>query len=205
MDKQVQLAMVKWPNVPDCYGWLGLDARGCWRMRDQQVQDQGATGSKISNAALRGFINRNYLSDGQGRYFFQNGPQRVYVELQATPFIAHFDPVTRWTLHTGTVLTTVDNVWMTDEGILIFQSGAYLAQLDDRDMASALSHIYFNEQLASDEKILAWLTHPDESLTFLIDGHYVPVKLASLVELAASIPFVSSPMAQNKTAGSPAA
>lgn len=28
MDDIVKQAMVKWPNVPDCYGWLGLDARG---------------------------------------------------------------------------------------------------------------------------------------------------------------------------------
>ena len=26
MDEIVKQAMAKWPNVPHCYGWLGLDA-----------------------------------------------------------------------------------------------------------------------------------------------------------------------------------
>ncbi|MEG1326098.1 MAG: DUF2946 family protein, partial [Janthinobacterium sp.] len=34
MDDLVKQALAKWPNVPHCYGWLGLDARGHWRMRD---------------------------------------------------------------------------------------------------------------------------------------------------------------------------
>lgn len=34
MDDIVKQALAKWPNVPDCYGWLGLDARGRWFMRD---------------------------------------------------------------------------------------------------------------------------------------------------------------------------
>ena len=33
MDDIVKAAMAKWLNVPDCYGWLGLDARGRWWMR----------------------------------------------------------------------------------------------------------------------------------------------------------------------------
>ena len=27
MDDIVRQAMAKWPNVPDCFGWLALDAR----------------------------------------------------------------------------------------------------------------------------------------------------------------------------------
>jgi hypothetical protein len=30
MDDIVKQAMAKWPNVPACHGWLGLDARGHW-------------------------------------------------------------------------------------------------------------------------------------------------------------------------------
>ena len=42
MDDIVLQALAKWPHVPDCYGWLGLDARGNWFMRDAQAQAQGA-------------------------------------------------------------------------------------------------------------------------------------------------------------------
>ena len=38
MDEMVRQAMAKWPNVPACYGWLGLDARGQWYMRDERTQ-----------------------------------------------------------------------------------------------------------------------------------------------------------------------
>lgn len=95
MDDIVKQALAKWPNVPDCYGWLGLDGRGNWFMRDDQVQAQGpfaggttpSKGSQLKHDKLVDFIQRNYESDAQGQWFFQNGPQRVYVELEATPLI----------------------------------------------------------------------------------------------------------------------
>ena len=95
MDDIVKQAMAKWPNVPHCYGWLGLDARGHWYMRDDRTQAQGsfasgvagAKGSKLQHDKLIDFIHRNYACDDAGQWFFQNGPQRVYVELEATPFV----------------------------------------------------------------------------------------------------------------------
>ena len=42
MDDIVKQAMAKWPNVPNCYGWLGLDARGNWYLRDDRAQAAGA-------------------------------------------------------------------------------------------------------------------------------------------------------------------
>jgi hypothetical protein len=83
--------MAKWPNVPDCYGWLGLDARGDWYMRDDRVQALGdfkhSKGSRLQHDKLIEFIGRNYACDVHGQWFFQNGPQRVYVELEITPWI----------------------------------------------------------------------------------------------------------------------
>jgi hypothetical protein len=91
MDDIVRQAMAKWPNVPHCYGWLALDDRGNWYMRDDRVQAAGpfpaAKGSLLRHEKLVDFIQRNYERDDAGRWFFQNGPQRVYVELQATPWI----------------------------------------------------------------------------------------------------------------------
>lgn len=91
MDELVKQALQKWPNVPHCFGWLALDKRGDWYMRDDRVQAQGhfpqAKGSKLQHNKLIEFIQRNYLSDAQGQWYFQNGPQRVYVELEAAPFV----------------------------------------------------------------------------------------------------------------------
>src|SRR5690242_19523336 len=75
VDESVARSIVKWPNVPAVFGWLELDRRGNWRIK----------GEKIANAALREFIGRNYERDERGRWFFQNGPQRVYVRLACAP------------------------------------------------------------------------------------------------------------------------
>jgi hypothetical protein len=95
MDDIVKQAMLKWPNVPHCFGWLGLDARGNWYMRDDRAQAigvfgsgiPGSKGSLLQHQKLIEFIGRNYASDTAGRWYFQNGPQRVYVELEATPWV----------------------------------------------------------------------------------------------------------------------
>ena len=91
MDDIVRQALKKWPNVPHCYDWLALDARGDWYMRDERVQAAGPfpqiKGSRILHEKLREFIARNYLADEAGCWFFQNGPQRVYVELEASPWV----------------------------------------------------------------------------------------------------------------------
>ena len=111
MDDIVRQAMAKWPNVPDCYGWLGLDARGHWYMRDDGAQAQGsftsgvpgAKGSLLQHDKLIDFIHRNYAADTQGQWYFQNGPQRVYVELEVTPWVWRIADDFSVTAQTGTV------------------------------------------------------------------------------------------------------
>ncbi|WP_370623657.1 DUF2946 family protein [Polynucleobacter sp. AP-Reno-20A-A9] len=83
---------MKWPNVPDCYGWLALDRRGQWRMRDEFTQENHLPGQVIKHVALNEFIARNYACDELGKYFFQNGPQRVFITLDATPWIVRIIP-----------------------------------------------------------------------------------------------------------------
>ncbi len=109
MDDIVKAALKKWPNVPACYGWLALDARGDWYMRDDRVQAAGpfpsVKGSRINHDKLREFIERNYDRDEQGDWYFQNGPQRVYVELESAPWIWRLDArpgqAPRTASHTG--------------------------------------------------------------------------------------------------------
>ena len=92
MDEQVLRSLIKWPNVPHCFGWLALDRRGQWRMRDEYAQTNQLPGNVIQHVALSEFISRNYAHDSLGRYFFQNGPQRVFITLDATPWIARMIP-----------------------------------------------------------------------------------------------------------------
>jgi hypothetical protein len=122
MDDIVKQAMAKWPNVPDCYGWLGLDSRGQWFMRDDPVQSlgafqsgvPGAKGSVLRHEKLIEFIHRNYAADEKGQWFFQNGPQRVFVELELTPFVwrleDNFVPVAQTGETTQVLKCLVDEV-----------------------------------------------------------------------------------------------
>ena len=161
MDDIVRQAMAKWPNVPNCYGWLALDARGAWRMRDETAQRAAAPGDRLTNAALVGFINRNYLADERGCWYFQNGPQRVYVNLEAAPFIARTDPSLGpglgLTLHTGEALGTVDEVCMLASGALLLRAGTRVAQLDDRDLAQLLPCMELDGKPVADEAWMNWL------------------------------------------------
>src|SRR5438094_274222 len=159
MDDIVKQAMTKWPNVPHCYGWLALDARGAWRMRDEAAQRAGAPGDRLNNAALVGFINRNYAADERGCWYFQNGPQRVYVNLEAAPFVARTDPALGLVLHTGEPLGPPDEAYLLESGALLLRANtrARVAQLDDRDLAQLLPSMELDGKPVRDEDLLAWL------------------------------------------------
>ncbi len=176
MDEIVIQAMAKWPNVPHCYGWLALDARGNWRMRDEAAQRANAPGDKLANPTLVGFINRNYGHDDKGNWYFQNGPQRVYVNLEATPFIARTDPAQGFLLQTGQPMPELDAVFMTEAGAVVLQSGEIVAQLDDRDVAQVLARMELGGRPASIEAILAWLDDDTEELSLVLGERRVRVE-----------------------------
>ncbi len=196
MDEIVKAALSKWPNVPHCYAWLALDARGAWRMRDERSQALNLQGDKIRNATLGGFINRNYQHDEQGRWYFQNGPQRVYVDLAATPYIAHTIPEHGFVLHTGVPLTEIDNVFLSSEGKLFFISGEILAQLDDRDLAACMGQIQINGEPASDQELMTWLESTDAApdIQFILSHKKsLTVQRGELRQLMERFGFVSTP------------
>ncbi len=131
MDPDVLAALVKWPDVPAVTGWLSLTPRGDWRLR----------GEPIANAAIRDFIGRNYATDAQGRWFFQNGPQRVYVALAATPWVYRVEADGRVTAHTGTRPQTLIAAALLDDGRLLLVTELGPGLIDDRDSAWALRAI----------------------------------------------------------------
>ncbi len=138
MDEVVKQAMARWPNVPNCHGWLALDRRGQWRMRNEFAQQHGLSGDPIRHAALISFIERNYTRDAHGAWYFQNGPQRVFVSLMYAPWIAR--------LYNGQLTTTSGQSFapqscFTDEhGNVVFAGtvagveGVQAALLHDHDL-----------------------------------------------------------------------
>lgn len=193
MDDIVKQAMAKWPNVPHCYGWLALDARGGWRMRDEAAQRAGTRGDRLAHVALIGFINRNYLHDGHGNWYFQNGPQRVYVNLEATPFIARTDPQQGLVLQTGQALTQVERVLLSDAGALVFVAGETVAQLDDRDVAQVLGVLELDGTMASDEAVMAWIDGGAGELVLPWNGKRLAVERIRSDELGHAFGFKPMP------------
>ena len=123
MDESVIRSMAKWPDVPDVYGWLSLDRRGNW-----QLQGEG-----IGNRALREFISRNYQPDARGCWYFQNGPQRVFVRLAYAPLVVHCEGEGLFD-HCGRPFEWRHG-FQDEEGSVLMLGARGLALLDDRDLA----------------------------------------------------------------------
>lgn len=127
MDDNVIRAMVKWPNVPAVHGWLTLDRRGNWLIK----------GDRIANRGVTDFIGRNYAADELGRWFFQNGPQRVFVTLEYTPFVVHTkDDSASLATHTAQPIERVSGAWVDESGSLILRWATGIGVVSDRDLAA---------------------------------------------------------------------
>ena len=173
MDDIVKQAIAKWPHVPDCYGWLGLDARGNWYMRDDPAQAAGpfagtgatpqSKGSRLLHEKLIDFIQRNYESDRQGRWFFQNGPQRVYVELEATPYVWRVQPDFSVLAHTGQA-ARVQRCVLDERGYL------YL----DTDLGFGLVHTLDMGFAADAVEQGLWVPQPADAANLPAQFGYVP-------------------------------
>ena len=148
MDDIVKQAIAKWPNVPFCHGWLGLGSRGQWFLRDARTQAFGAfssgtpeaKGSRIEHEKLIEFIGRNYERDALGQWFFQNGPQRVYVELEAAPWIWRIEPDLSLVSHTGACAKAHSCV-VDERGMLYVESNIGLGLVHSLDVAQAADAI----------------------------------------------------------------
>ena len=144
MDDIVKAAMAKWPQVPNCHGWLALDMRGDWYMRDDRTQAAGpfpqVKGSRILHDKLLTFIHRNYAADEVGAWYFQNGPQRVYVTLEAAPFVWRVEPAAdgTWhiTAHAGQA-ATLRSVWLDEAGRLFLDTDIGFGLVHTLDMGVA--------------------------------------------------------------------
>lgn len=119
-------AIARWPDVPHVYGWLTLDRRGQWRLQD----------SPINNTHIIEFINRNYECDDRGAWFFQNGPQRVYVELACTPWVWRLQPDGTVLSHTGRE-AQVESAWLDETGHLYLLTDLGLGLVHTQDMGLA--------------------------------------------------------------------
>jgi DUF2946 family protein len=186
--------MAKWPNVPAVYGWLRLDRRGNWLIK----------GEAVSNPTIIAFIGRNYASDREGRWYFQNGPQRVFVALDYTPFVyrAVGPPggpleIEAHNLHAA---ATVKGAWFDEAGALLLLTELGVGIVHDQDLerlipffidanGSAVPEDVFEELMELTEQgrpVPLWLKQRDTSVKL------EPIRSA---EVSARFGFVPRPTA----------
>jgi hypothetical protein len=95
-------------------------------------------GSRLQHDKLIDFIHRNYAADEAGQWFFQNGPQRVYVELEATPFIWRLQPDGKTVLgHTGVNAGQVQKSMLDEHGRLYLTTDLGIGLVHTSDMSLA--------------------------------------------------------------------
>ncbi len=124
MDDAVRRALARWPDVPHCYGWLSLDCAGRWRLQNEIVRHRG----------FADFISRNYLNDDTGCWFFQNGPQRVYVRLEYTPWILRSQPDGSLFTHTGHAFVAAQAAWLDEAGNLLISGASGVGLVHGHDL-----------------------------------------------------------------------
>src|SRR5262245_55083411 len=136
MDEIVLRALQRWPDVPSVFGWLNLDRRGRWSIK----------GERVANGALIDFIGRNYGCDAKGRWFFQNGPQRVFVTLAYAPFVYRTsrgrDGELCLIAHTGATADAPRAAWVDDAGGLLVETGLGVGAIHDQDLPEVLGSMY---------------------------------------------------------------
>ena len=191
MDEIVIRSMARWPDIPDVYGWLALDRRGNWLLK-------GRSGGfeRIGNKAVGEFIGRNYQHDDAGRWFFQNGPQRVFVNLHGLPLVYRLEGG-RVLAHTGAPAQSVAALWLDDAGGLILETDLGPGTLDDRDLAQALELICDEQQRPVGEAALLALAAGRAGAilyAWLAQGR-VPVGAIATAALASRFGFDPAPKA----------
>jgi hypothetical protein len=137
MDEIVIRGMLKWPDVPAVYGWLSLDRRGSWMIKNVSGRFE-----RIANPAVNEFIGRNYAADAQGRWYFQNGPQRVFVALDYTPWVYRLDDAGEGLLaHTGAAPRALETLFVDDAGALLLDTEFGVGVLLDRDLPAFIERL----------------------------------------------------------------
>ena len=192
--------MAKWPDAPAVFGWLGLDRRGRWRLE----------GERIGNEAANRFIDRNYARDEAGRWFFQNGPQRVFVTLEYAPFVYRLDDAGTLTAHTGRTARTARAAFLDEGQNLTVVTDLGPGLVDDRDLEALSERLGFPDGAPMDDdtreerlaEAAAGGRAPDLGLAWE-GGGVTPIGFILEAELPARLGFVRTPAPTPTPASAP--
>ena len=187
MDEIVLRSMLKWPDVPAVYGWLRLDRRGNWLIKTVAGRFE-----RIANSAVVEFIGRNYAPDAGGRWYFQNGPQRVFVALDYTPWVYRLDDAGgAFVAHTGAAPRELRAAFFDDAGALLLQTELGVGVVLDRDLAAVLES--FAGTRGRDAERLVDGILQGRARTIRLYGRPVPATAIRAAEVPARFGFVARP------------
>lgn len=192
MDEYVIRAMARWPDVAAVYGWLALDRRGDWRIK----------GERLGHRKAVAFVNRNYAADDSGCWYFQNGPQRVYVRLEYTPWVYRLGTEHELYTHTGDTAQNIEGVYLDNDGNLLLDTARGIGVLDDRDLEAFSTHLDLNRRGANVEQIEAAVTETlsgkPSDLVLIWRGRALEVKHAERAAVASLFGFNPDPEGETK-------
>ena len=197
MDESVIRAMQRWPNVPDVYGWLRLDRRGHWLLRTGLVRTEtGPDGrvqfERIGNTAFVDFISRNYQPDARGRWYFQNGPQRVFVALDGAPWVFRLDDAGRdWLAHTGAPAGVARKILFDEKDAVWLVTGLGAGGVLDRDLPALLDALCGNGGQPIDPDVL--VSNLRAGLAQHVELHGTQVLVEAVAEAALASRFGFDP------------
>jgi hypothetical protein len=187
MDEIVLRSMLKWPDVPAVYGWLSLDRRGSW-----MIKTVAGRFEHIANTAVREFIGRNYTADAEGRWYFQNGPQRVFVALDYTPWVYRLDDAGEGILaHTRAVPRSLETVFLDDAGALLFKTELGIGVLLDRDLPTVLERMRDSRGTDAERLIESILQGAEAQV--MLQGKNVPIASVRSADVPRRFGFVARP------------
>jgi hypothetical protein len=192
MDDLVLRGMAKWPNVPAVYGWLGLDRRGQWLIK----------GERIPNPLVTEFIGRNYARDERGCWYFQNGPQRVFVNLEYAPFVLRTVNRDGESLelrtHNGMPVARVNGVWVDEGGVVLVDNEHGVGTVHDRDLERLVPCLVDAGARPVDESaldgLMEALEHGQPAALWLgVGGSKVKIEPIASGDVARRFSFVARP------------
>ena len=188
MEDWVHRALARWPNVPALFGWLQLDRRGRWLVRNEL----------ISRPQIIDTINRNYEADARGRWYFQNGPQRGYVALETAPLVLRVrgdgDSVQT---HNELIVEQPRAVYLDEEGSLLLMTEHGPGAFDGQDLPWALERLRSAGGESIDDALPVALALPSGARTALTlrwsAALSLPVQRLDNAEAPAALGFQRDP------------
>lgn len=185
MEPWVLKSLQRWPNVPALFGWLSLDRRGRWLIK----------GEPITHPRIVATINHNYGVDEHGRWYFQNGPQRGYMQLEYAPFVLRRE-YDGFVTHNELLVERPTQAILDETGTLSLSTEHGLAEIPGDDLDWVLERLSIDGEPLDEERIAALLempSHTETAAVLALGRGRLPVVRVDSADLPAMFGFIRQP------------